>query len=82
MNVRTLGRDVSAPLSTNLHLLRWVRKMADLARPKSIHWVDGSAEEYDLLCEEMVQNGTLPTTTAWAVTFPIRWSAGPRSGRR
>ncbi len=59
MDVHTLGRDVSASLSTNPHLLRWVRKMADLARPKSIHWVDGSQEEYDLLCEQMVQAGTL-----------------------
>ena len=25
-----MSRDVSAPLSTNPHLLRWVRKMADL----------------------------------------------------
>jgi phosphoenolpyruvate carboxykinase (GTP) len=33
--------------------------MADLARPKSIHWVDGSQEEYDLLCDEMVKSGTL-----------------------
>ncbi len=53
-----MSRDVSAPLSTNQHLLRWVRKMADLVRPKAIHWVDGSQEEYDLLCEEMVRNGT------------------------
>jgi len=33
--------------------------MADLTRPQSIHWVDGSAEEYDLLCDLMVRNGTL-----------------------
>src|SRR6187200_1766920 len=59
MTTPTLSRDVSAPLSTNPHLLRWVRKMADLTRPKSIHWVDGSAEEYDLLCDLMVRNGTL-----------------------
>src|SRR3982750_3566909 len=57
--VKTMSRDVSAALSTNQHLLRWVRKMADLARPQSIHWVDGSQEEYDLLCDEMVKNGTL-----------------------
>src|SRR5204863_2754296 len=50
--VKIMSRDVSAPLSTNQHLLRWVRKMADLARPKAIHWVDGSQEEYDLLCDE------------------------------
>jgi phosphoenolpyruvate carboxykinase (GTP) len=57
--VKMMSRDVSAPLSTNQHLLRWVRKMADLARPKSIHWVDGSQEEYDQLCDEMVASGTL-----------------------
>ena len=59
MSTPTLSRDVSAPLSTNPHLLRWVRKMADLTRPQSIHWVDGSAEEYDLLCDQMVRSGTL-----------------------
>ena len=57
--MKILSRDVSAPLSTNQHLLRWVRKMADLARPKSIHWVDGSQEEYELLCDDMVKSGTL-----------------------
>ena len=58
-NARTLSRDVSAPLSTNLHLLRWVRKMADLVRPDFIHWVDGSDEEHDLLIDQMVRTGTL-----------------------
>jgi phosphoenolpyruvate carboxykinase (GTP) len=53
------SRDVTAPLSTNPHLLRWVRKMADLARPSAIHWVDGSEEERDLLCRQMVRAGTL-----------------------
>ncbi len=49
----------SVPLSTNNHLLRWVEKMAELTRPAAIHWVDGSQEEYDSLCSEMVSNGTL-----------------------
>ena len=48
----------SVPLSTNKHLLRWVEKMADLTRPTSIHWVDGSREEYDQLCDQMVSAGT------------------------
>ena len=59
MTAHITSRDVSAPLSTNPHLLRWVRKMADLTRPAAIHWVDGSEEEYDLLCEQMVRSGTL-----------------------
>jgi phosphoenolpyruvate carboxykinase (GTP) len=59
VTTRTLARDVTAPLSTNLHLLRWVRKMADLVQPASIHWVDGSEEEHDLLIEQMLRTGTL-----------------------
>jgi phosphoenolpyruvate carboxykinase (GTP) len=47
------------PLSTNKHLLRWVEKMAELTKPASIHWVDGSQEEYDALCAKMVAGGTL-----------------------
>src|SRR5438067_11185865 len=49
----------SIPLTKNEHLLRWVEKMAELTRPARIHWVDGSQEEYDQLCEEMVASGTL-----------------------
>ena len=44
--------------TTNRHLLRWVNKMAELTQPKRIHWVDGSDEEYDSLCEELVNSGT------------------------
>jgi phosphoenolpyruvate carboxykinase (GTP) len=46
------------PLSENKHLLRWVEKMAALTKPSSIHWVDGSQEEYNFLCREMVKSGT------------------------
>ena len=49
----------ATPLSTNKHLLRWVEKMADLTRPSAIHWVDGSQEENDALCQHMVERGTL-----------------------
>src|SRR5947209_18362792 len=57
MKASTLPLSV-APLSTNKHLLRWVDKMADLTRPAAIHWVDGSQEEYDALCDQMVAAGT------------------------
>ncbi len=33
--------------------------MATLSRPSSIHWVNGSQEEYEQLCAEMVEGGTL-----------------------
>ena len=58
MSNRTLSRDVSAPLSTNPHLLRWIEKMRDLARPSAVHWVDGSAEENAALCDDLVKAGT------------------------
>jgi len=44
--------------TTNRHLIRWVEKMADLCLPSAIHWVDGSQEEYDRLCEQLVSAGT------------------------
>jgi phosphoenolpyruvate carboxykinase (GTP) len=48
----------SKPLSKNDHLLRWVEKIADLTQPAAIHWVDGSQEENDELCRQMVESGT------------------------
>ena len=49
----------SKPLSKNDHLLRWVEKTAALTQPSSIHWVDGSQEENDALCRQMLDSGTL-----------------------
>ncbi|MEY3775123.1 MAG: Phosphoenolpyruvate carboxykinase [Verrucomicrobiota bacterium] len=51
-------RNPATPLSTNVHLLRWVKKMAELCRPDAIHWVDGSKPEYDALCAQLVRGGT------------------------
>jgi phosphoenolpyruvate carboxykinase (GTP) len=49
---------VEAPPTTNKHLIRWVEKMADLTQPDRIHWIDGSQEEYDFLCDQLVKAGT------------------------
>src|SRR5947209_10405558 len=52
------SRNVSHPLSKNEHLLRWVKKMAELTKPAKMHWVEGTQTEFDSLCAEMVRGGT------------------------
>ncbi|MFT3902503.1 MAG: phosphoenolpyruvate carboxykinase (GTP) [Niabella sp.] len=36
----------------------WVSEMQQLLQPDKIHWVDGSKEEYDGLCQLLVDKGT------------------------
>ena len=69
--------DPSTPLSENVHLLRWVKKMSALCKPDLIHWVDGSQAEYDRLCAEMVDAGTLIklNETLWPGSFLARSDA-------
>lgn len=45
--------------TSNKKLLNWVNEVASLCSPDKIHWCDGSKKEYDSLCQEMVQKGTL-----------------------
>ncbi len=43
---------------TNEELREWIKEMVALCKPDQIHWCDGSREEYDNLCEQMVESGT------------------------
>src|SRR5215203_4554692 len=39
-------------------LQQWVEHWAEVLQPADIYWCDGSAEEYDRLCAELVASGT------------------------
>jgi phosphoenolpyruvate carboxykinase (GTP) len=42
----------------NQDLIEWVGEMVELCKPESVYWCNGSQEEYDRLCAEMVESGT------------------------
>ena len=46
------------PPTTNKKLLAWVDEVAALTTPDKVVWCDGSADEYDRLCQLLVDHGT------------------------
>ena len=55
------GTAINNPPSYVKHakLIAWVSEIAALTIPDQIVWCDGSEEEYDRLCAQMVASGTM-----------------------
>ncbi|MER3523564.1 MAG: phosphoenolpyruvate carboxykinase (GTP) [Ignavibacteria bacterium] len=43
---------------TNERLRAWVEDMRKLCKPDDVYWCDGSEEEYQLMCQRLVESGT------------------------
>jgi phosphoenolpyruvate carboxykinase (GTP) len=64
-------------LTNHNRLRQWVDEWAALTQPDRVYWCDGSAEEYDRLCQQLVDSGTFTAlsdakrpNSYWATSDP------------
>ncbi len=58
MSDATATPSAATGATDNETLTTWVAEIAELTKPRAIHWCDGSAEEYERVCRELVEAGT------------------------
>ena len=49
---------ITGAKTNNSSLLSWIDTVADLTKPDRVHICNGSQEEYNHICEQMVESGT------------------------
>jgi len=54
----TETKEQTAYSISHFELQNWVQQVAKQCTPDQIHWCDGSTEEYDRLCQLLVEKGT------------------------
>ena len=52
------GIEITGAQTNNSSLLNWINTVAELTKPERIYICDGSQEEYQNFCEQMVESGT------------------------
>jgi phosphoenolpyruvate carboxykinase (GTP) len=52
------GVEISGAQTNNSALRNWINTVADLTKPERVYICDGSQEEYQQFCEQMVESGT------------------------
>ena len=45
-------------MATNIRLINWVKEMAELCKPDSVYWCNGSDEEFEQMTNDLIVNGT------------------------
>jgi len=56
----------------NEKLNRWIKEVADMCRPDSIYWCEGTKEEYDRLMAKMIADGMATALKKRANSFLFR----------